>query len=762
MPQIVEFEGQRHEFPDDATDAEIAAALSGSAAQPTPVGRTPEFATSAEGQAPAPAAPSGLLRPLQIGAQGAGAGLAEAVSMPFDLVAGAQNALVSLVNRFVGTNIPMATPASSMLKNAASSAAESVGIQPIDKHDMNTREQLAYNINRFGAQAATAAPALAAGATARGADIAAGSAPRWFDSILRPYMGENIGRTVVGDAAAAAGSGAGVTAADYLGYEDNPLAQMLAATAGGIGGMTAAQVGERAVRAAGRAVGAPFGANIDKTINVDPKTNMPVTKSVSDRAARMVQDEAVNPVDAAARIRENTAELRRLTPDAPMPSPAKLSEDPGLAGLERQVNLHNQGPAIARNREFASKVRDTVDLVAPEGSNTSALLDRVRTRPEELAAARDAQALPLLRQAEASGAAVDAAPVATMIDEKLAQAKRPPVKNALTEARKMLNKAGTDQMDTSVSGLYETRKAINDIIEGRSDNPTGRYAQKELVEVRAELDKAIGKVSPEFDQYLTTYRAGSEPLNAVQDSQALKLVLESDPDKAVFAVMSQPHRSGKLLDELIKVTEGDPQARNGLKAAVRDYLVEKATSGASEKLAPGDRRGPVSQAKLSGIMREHEQEMARIFSPEEMNTLRAGHRALELANIERIRVSSGSDTAEKISLVNQFLDTGIGKGVEAALRIKYGMLKAGGVVATARRLTSGVTGGPSPDDVVRLVERAAVDPDLMGLLLGRKLPVASPAWNARMNQLLAAGEGARDTYTAEETAGDRLPYYQRK
>jgi hypothetical protein len=78
----------------------------------------------------------------------------------------------------------------------------------------------------------------------------------------------------------------------------------------------------------------------------------------------------------------------------------------------------------------------------------------------------------------------------------------------------------------------------------------------------------------------------------------------------------------------------------------------------------------------------------------------------------------------------------LGKGVEAALCIKYGMLKVAGLVSTARRMTSGITGGP------------AVDPELMGALLGWKLPVASPTWNAKMQKLLALKGGVD---TAEDT-----------
>src|SRR5690606_3586521 len=75
-----------------------------------------------------------------------------------------------------------------------------------------------------------------------------------------------------------------------------------------------------------------------------------------------------------------------------------------------------------------------------------------------------------------------------------------------------------DTLDTSVAGLYEARKWINDIIEGRGENSTGRYAARELVEVRAELDKALGDAAPDFGTYLAKYREGSAPLDVFKES----------------------------------------------------------------------------------------------------------------------------------------------------------------------------------------------------------------------------------------------------
>ena len=123
--------------------------------------------------------------------------------------------------------------------------------------------------------------------------------------------------------------------------------------------------------------------------------------------------------------------------------------------------------------------------------------------------------------------------------------------------------------------------------------------------------------------------------------------------------------------------------------------------------------------------------------------------ALDLSNIERLRTGSGSDTAEKAGIVDRFLKTGLGRGVDMALRLHYGMLRTGGMIATFRRAASGMT-NHGAEDIARLVDRASDDPELMMLLLGRKVPVGSPAWNARVTALLGTAEGARSEVQSDD------------
>ncbi len=285
-----------------------------------------------------------------------------------------------------------------------------------------------------------------------------------------------------------------------------------------------------------------------------------------------------------------------------------------------------------------------------------------------------------------------------------------------------------------VVARWRDRHAANiDLVPGLRDEVDGLIAQAQKGE----------RVAGTAAERLRAAQTGQKRTQAEIDKGALGLVLSADPDKAVKAVMDNTNRSGRLLGELIDLTANDSQARNGLKAAVHRYLVDKATTTATEKMLPGDRRGPVSPAKLANIMGEHETELAQIFTPEEMNGLRAGYKALQIANIERLRTGSGSDTTEKMKMFERLMNSPLGRGLDAAIRLHFGMLRGGGMLAVARRQAGGIPDTVA-DQAVRIVERAREDPEVLLTLLGRKLPVGSPAWNRKLGGLLGAAAGARE------------------
>jgi hypothetical protein len=945
----------------------------------TPVDHDP-FATGAgmtpvdhDPFAPAPpAAPADFFAPsagldrgsMSPGMQGSARGVANLVGMIPELATAAVNLPIAgadAVSGLVGgPDIPFRFPSpTEAIAGAASDVGERFGVTatPYDAFDFN--EKLEYNVGDFGTQAGLGLPALLRAAALRAPQLLQGAAPRALDSILRPYMGDSMVKPVAGDVGGVLGGAAGKTVADESGYTD-PVSQTGATMGGAVGGASLPGLATTIARAGAKAVGRPFGANVDTEMNrvlgndpgVPPHLQRPVTKKVSQKATEIVQGAVARP-GARDRMLANRGELQGLDPQAPMPTPAQLAEDPGLMALQRQTEMQSQGPAMARQQDFQSSVRDTLDRPVPPGATPEPLIRAAEAEATRRTGAQEARVASAERGgartqaireehgrpiAEARGGEVPASQglhhevitegylparaakneaFEAVDPERTTQVDAAPVIEAAQRVRTMVNELAPHEAmpteftralerlapdiqqqpsaildasgqpitrDVNVGGpgtaalgdlvevrkymatatenarkagnfdladnINELRAAINQTVEGSPEAAAAsqRYGEfadvyrprgkSEMARTTREIDRTRGPRPSEFasrmirpnqpetsaelraaieaapntvaaERAARDYLLADAAKSGVLDSQgalrpasirrwadrnvanldlapglrdeittaigragkgervagriaeeirtrrgdlkttqdqidkgALGAVINADPDKAVAAAMGSP-RSQRMMRELIDLTANDPGARDGLKAAVREYLINKSTTTAVEKLRPGDRRRPVSFANLTKLFAEHENELADIFNgPGEMNTLRAGHRALELANVERLRVSSGSDTVQKSGVFDKFIQSPIGKAVEGITRIQYGMLKGGGMIAIARRNLAGV-GGQSADDISRTVERIMLDPEGMALALGRKVPVGSPAWNRRVHQWLAAGTGAR-------------------
>lgn len=232
---------------------------------------------------------------------------------------------------------------------------------------------------------------------------------------------------------------------------------------------------------------------------------------------------------------------------------------------------------------------------------------------------------------------------------------------------------------------------------------------------------------------------------------ALGAVIDADPDKAVAAIMSNSLNSGGRMRELAGLTKNDPEARAGLKAAVRDFIIEKGQTTATEKLPPGDRRGPLSPAATRKLFTEHEKVLAEVFDPDEMNAMRVVQKALDLQKTEQVRVTSGSDTMQKMvqSGFNSFRDSVQGKAAEAVIRLKFGMLKGGGLISTVGRYMNNMT----PEDgkrAMELIQRAALEPEIALILASKKIPPGSPRYASTIQKFLAADAGVKSSLEGDD------------
>jgi LysM repeat protein len=231
-------------------------------------------------------------------------------------------------------------------------------------------------------------------------------------------------------------------------------------------------------------------------------------------------------------------------------------------------------------------------------------------------------------------------------------------------------------------------------------------------------------------------RTAQQNLSRTQaDTGALRFVLNKDPVHAVAGIFNSgdPER---VTADILRQLGGNSAARDGLKVAVRDYLLERATNSAVQNTTT--RAHPVSFQKLDEVFKKHEDVLAQIYTPEEMNNLRAAHKFLAPSKNRELRAGTGSDTAEKGSQIPG------ADYLEAALRLKYGMLKGGGIMSIIKKVVAKM---PTTDDgVLQIMNQMWFDPELAAHLLTRKVEqVNTPAWNAKLNRLLGYAGGARET-----------------
>jgi hypothetical protein len=159
----------------------------------------------------------------------------------------------------------------------------------------------------------------------------------------------------------------------------------------------------------------------------------------------------------------------------------------------------------------------------------------------------------------------------------------------------------------------------------------------------------------------------------------------------------------------------------------------------------------VSFAKLDALFKKHESALSQVLSPEEMNNLRQVHKMLSVSKRD-VQATIGSATAER-----QALDTAQTQALfplEAALRLKFGMLKGGGIMALIKRSLRQMKGSET-DNVEQLRRKMAFDPELAKHLLTRQVDVGGAKWNAKLNRLLGYKRGADAVGKDEEVSTDQ-------
>jgi hypothetical protein len=215
----------------------------------------------------------------------------------------------------------------------------------------------------------------------------------------------------------------------------------------------------------------------------------------------------------------------------------------------------------------------------------------------------------------------------------------------------------------------------------------------------------------------------------------LGTLINEDPNKYVKSIMGSKNPV-KQIKEVKKLIGNDKQAMAGFKRAVTEDLIKRVTN-TNDRLVNMDARevGSLSSAKITNLMRDNEAALKEIYTPSEMNTLRRMQDILGASGNLARKSTKGSDTAAKQAKEDIML------ALETGLRLKFGMLKGGGIMSTIRRAKKAMGGDTKSE---QLVARVMFDPDVAKFLLEMDLkdPVRS---NKKLLMLLGisvAGKAA--------------------
>lgn len=446
-------------------------------------------------------------RGFKIGSQGVGRGMADLIGMPVDLTTLALNAGISGLNSLGAdklidggiSTIKNPLLGSDYIANTSAALAEKLGMNLEDYEKLAPAEKLAYNVNRFGASAATGglglaksvaaeAPAAARLALTPKADVGAAErvAQKFIEPMKEAYRA-NPGRALFVDTMAGVGSGTGVTAAEQI-APDSPIAVLIGSVLGGAGGATAGGTAVALKNGAG-SIGKAIkqGLGFESGNPVDPTTGIPVSNSVANKAATYVQGKAENPAQAAKNIEENAKFYREN--NLPLPTTGVLSKDRGAVGVERRIRTEAPTPFISSDEKLRGAQGELLQKMGPN-------IPEANKRDAQAFAEQTANAM----RGEAEIAAKNARNDLTQGQNKLDAAKEreAQIASPIAAQRGTEGKASQQLDKEIVEGALQPRtRAKNEAFDAIDPQRSVQRDAMPVIDTAREIQASIGKLSPE-------------------------------------------------------------------------------------------------------------------------------------------------------------------------------------------------------------------------------------------------------------------------
>jgi protein-tyrosine-phosphatase len=264
---------------------------------------------------------------------------------------------------------------------------------------------------------------------------------------------------------------------------------------------------------------------------------------------------------------------------------------------------------------------------------------------------------------------------------------------------------GNAKLLDTVPGL---RKEFDDLLlQSRNKVALSEETTAALKKAQADLKGAEGKLRDQ-ERFNRT-----DPLGKMAGSDAARAV-------------PMALRDSREMRKVVDTIGFNPEARAGLKNAVSAHLVKEVKTGTSTiKANPGE------------AFDKYRPALAEVFDPEEMNRLQRAQKLVEPLAKRYQGATVGSQTAER---AEGLLARGFLLPFEVVAKIRYGMLKGGGITSNTKKVLQQI--GSSDQSVVqRIQDLAFFDPEsAQHLLTMSAAKNNSPTYNSALAKLIKRNE----------------------
>lgn len=299
--------------------------------------------------------------------------------------------------------------------------------------------------------------------------------------------------------------------------------------------------------------------------------------------------------------------------------------------------------------------------------------------------------------------------------------------------------------DASLARKNLTPKAIRDFIADNNDILPDNVKEKYQGVVKSMMnnDEAKDSSLKQLKQLKSEIRKSESDFKQKErslQSGPFGKMSRYDSDKYVGDILGGKDRNQQI-DTVIKEIGDDKEAMDGFKEATVRWMQKKiaGTDASATDIPDTDVAGrPILYSKLTRVFDDNREALSKIFTPDEMNDLNRLHKVMsKQGNLSR-RATTGSDTAEKLTQTEQqALDV-----IEGALRLKFGMIKGGGIMATGKKLKNRLFGmNKRSERAQEILTRMAYDPKVAKHVLEvDQLNFENGKWFSELNALISADQ----------------------